>query len=69
MRITKCEKFNRPERSRRIKIGLIAGPVVLVAIVAAAVGIPALLANHNHKAPQSVLPFTGLKGPTAARPA
>ncbi|MGA9493372.1 MAG: NHL repeat-containing protein, partial [Mycobacterium sp.] len=39
--------------------------MVLVAIIAAAVGIPALIAHHNHKSRQSVLPFTGLKGPTA----
>ena len=41
--------------------------MVLVAIVAAAVGIPALIARHNHKSRQSELPFTGLKGPTAWR--
>ena len=65
MRINKYQKFNRAQHSQRIKIAPIAGAVVLVAIVAAAVGIPTLLAHHNHKSPQSVLPFTGLKGPTA----
>lgn len=54
MRINKCQKFNRSQHSRCIKIALIAGAVVLVAIVAAAVvGIPALIAHHNHKSLRS----------------
>ncbi len=65
MRINKFEKFNRSPHSRRTKIALIAGAVVLVAIIGAAVGISVLIARHNHKSPQSELPFTGLKGPTA----
>ena len=58
------KKFNRSFHWPPTRTALIVGAVVLVAIVAAAVGIPALIAHH-HKSRQSVLPFTGLKGPTA----
>ena len=58
------KKFNRSFRWPPTRTALIVGAVVLVAIVAAAVGIPALIAHH-HKSRESVLPFTGLKGPTA----
>ena len=62
MRINKFKKMNPSQLSRRTKIALISGIVVLIAIVAAAVGIPTLI---DHKSPQSELPFTDLKGPTA----
>ena len=58
------KKFNRSFHWPPTRTALIVGAVVLVAIVAAAVGIPALIAHH-HKSRESVLPFTGLKGPTA----
>ena len=61
----RIKKFNRSLDRPRTKIALIAGVVVLVAIVTAGVGISVLIARHNHKSPQSELPFTGLKGPTA----
>ena len=51
MRINKREKLNRTHHSRRTKIALIAGAVVLVAIVAAAVGISALIAHHKPQIP------------------
>ena len=61
----RIKKFNQSLHRPRTKIALIAGAVVLVAIVTAAVGISVLIARHNHKSPQSELPFTDLKGPTA----
>ena len=45
------KNFNQSLHRPRTKIALIVGAVVLVAIVAAAVGIPALIAHHNHKIP------------------
>ena len=56
MRINKFEKL-----SQRTTLALIAGAIVLVAIVAAAVGIPTFV---RQKSAQSVLPFADLKGPT-----
>jgi sugar lactone lactonase YvrE len=49
--------------SRRTTIALIAGAIALVAVIAAAVGIPALVKHRPAQTSQIVLPFTGLNNP------